>query len=246
MQILLIDINSRVTKHWSKNLDTLIRRGEVRLHNGSLDTLEENSSRKAIVSPGNSFGFLGGGFDLAIKEYFGGPLFEKYVRYQLLHSYVPVATCTVIPLSQFARNQFNYLLHIPTVVAPIAPNYDRRDPVHSGYRIVFDVTWNALHCTPADTEQLVIPGLCTGYAGVPIPIACKAMCFAIRLFHLKPLLSQDLINTMIMCFMGYQYEPFIGEDCKAECERHGISWEVLQGFNPHEDALDTILPECVD
>ncbi|CAG98403.1 putative ADP-ribose 1''-phosphate phosphatase [Kluyveromyces lactis] len=242
MKVLLIDINARVINHWAKGLGNLLKSGEVSIHNGSLESFEPNGLLKSIVSPGNSFGFLGGGFDLAIQEYFGGSLFERYVRYKLMHSYVPVTNCTVIPLNQFSRDQFQYLLHIPTVVTPVVPDYDRRDPVHSGYRIVFDVTWNALHFPPSETEQLVLPGLCTGYAGVPIPIACKAMCFAIRLFYLKSILSQDLINTMIMCFMGYQYEPFISEDCLMECQKVGIDWDTMHRFNPHEDPLDSILP----
>ncbi|CDO96038.1 unnamed protein product [Kluyveromyces dobzhanskii CBS 2104] len=242
MRVVLVDINVSVVSHWAKGLGTLVRSGKVSLQHGSLEYFKPNGMLKSIVSPGNSFGFLGGGFDLAIQEYFGGALFERYVRYKLMHSYVPVTNCTVIPLEQFGRDDFQYLLHIPTVVTPVVPDFDRRDPVHTGYRIVFDVTWNALHSAPGDTEQLVIPGLCTGYAGVPIPVACKAMCFAIRLFYLEKTLSQDLINTMIMCFMGYQYGPFISEDCVAECEKMRVDWDTLLGFNPHTDELDSILP----
>lgn len=239
---MLIDINPRVVKHWGKNLECLIRKGTVSLHGEHLELLKVNGLRRTIVSPGNSFGFLGGGFDLAIQEYFGGHLFEKYVRYKLMHSYVPVTNCTVIPLHQFAKNQFEYLLHIPTIVAPKSGEFDVRDPMHSGYRIVFDVTWNALHFTPKDTEELVIPGLCTGYAGVPIPVACKAMSFAIRLFFLKRAMSQDLINVLIMSFMGYRYEPFINEDCRRECEGLSIDWDKVETFNPYKDPLESILP----
>lgn len=246
MKILLIDINPRVIRHWGKSLGGLIKNGDVIIHNGTLDTLDTGSKvRRSIVSPGNSFGFLGGGFDLDLQRHFGGITFEKYVRYKLVHSYVPVGNCTVIPLEQFARDGFEYLLHIPTVVTPVIPDFDRPDPQHTCYTVVFDVTWNALHYAPSGTEQLVVPGLCTGYAGVPIPVACKAMSFAIRLFHLKirQVLSQDLINSMIMCFLGYQYDAFISDDCIEECERVGIDWDVLNNFNPNKDPLDYILPE---
>ncbi|KAL3234515.1 hypothetical protein RNJ44_03277 [Nakaseomyces bracarensis] len=262
-RIILCDTNVIVGKLLKLNLPENVPayHKSVYTHHGTLEGLitsmrtdrpKHPGSKYAIVSPGNSFGYLGGGFDLALFNYFGGKPFERWFRSQLGGRYHTVGSATVVDLSKCPiketielRDGIQYIIHVPTVVTPTRPLYDKNQKLKTGYEPVFNAMWNSLMHTPEEADGLIIPGLCTGYAGVPPEISSKSMAFALRLYMLNGLISLELRNVLVMYFLGYAFDPFFPESCKKECERVGISLEALEKFDIENDSLDNILPKKV-
>lgn len=263
MKIILCDTNESVTQLWHHYLPRNIfhNDGKLTIHHGHLETLmtdirEANHKphvprplKYAIVSPGNSFGYLGGGFDVAIRSYFGGIPFESWFREQLQNRYHTVGSATVVNLSLCplertteCRDGIEYIIHVPTMITPAKRIFMPHDTIETGYKPVFNAIWNALMHTPDDVDGLIIPGLCTGWAGVPARISCKSMAFALRLYMLGDKISVNLRNVIIMYYLGYPYEPFFDQDARDECVRLGIDIDSLERFNISTGLLNDILP----
>ncbi|CAI4049610.1 hypothetical protein SUVZ_13G2220 [Saccharomyces uvarum] len=261
MRIILCDTNEVVTNLWRESIPQTYFQNDRYLcvHHGHLQSLmtsmREGDNKThhghsyAIVSPGNSFGYLGGGFDKALYNYFGGKPFETWFRNQLEARYHTVGSATVIDLQQCleektikCRDGIRYIIHVPTVVAPSAPIFDPKNPLNTGFEPVFNAMWNALMHAPNGIDGLIIPGLCTGYAGVPPAISCKSMAFALRLYLMGDLISKELKNVLIMYYLRYPFEPFFTESCKVECQKLDIDIERLKSFDVEKDALEIIIP----
>lgn len=259
MRIILCDTNETVCKLWRQYIPQLATTKKSNLlcvHNGRLESLMDAtvSARHsgkcyAIVSPGNSFGYLGGGFDLALYSYFGGKPFETWFRAQLGGRYRTVGSATVVDLgkcvverAQKSRDGVRYIIHVPTVVAPCKPLYNARKCLQTGFEPVFNAMWNALMHTPRGVDGLIVPGLCTGYVGVPAEVSCKSMGFALRLYMMGDSISKELTNILIMYYLGYAFEAFFPDSCKLECEKLGIDIARLKSFNVEVDSIDSILP----
>ncbi|SCU89794.1 LANO_0D06436g1_1 [Lachancea nothofagi CBS 11611] len=243
MRVILVDTNATLIEAWRSNLVGL---KYVNVFAGSLNKIDPEMVRgtAAVISPGNSFGYLGGGFDLALRQYFGGHNFENFFKKQLCSIYKPVGTATVVKLGPWSRNGFKYIIHIPTVVAPAHRIYNADRSLETGYRLVFDAMWNALvHC-PRDADTLVTSGLGTGYVGVPEAVCSKAMSFAIRLFFANDVMSPELTRVVIMQFLGYRFDAFIPAHCLDECFALGIDREALMSYNADEDPIENILPQA--
>lgn len=263
LKIILCDTNEAVVQLWSHYLPRSIFHNDDKLvlHHGHLETLMSNLRetnhkphtshplRYAIVSPGNSFGYLGGGFDLAIRSYFGGMPFESWFRKQLQDRYHTVGSATVVDLSLCplertinCKDGIQYIIHVPTMITPGRSIFMQQDSIETGYKPVFNAMWNALMHAPDDIDGLIIPGLCTGWAGVPANISCKSMAFALRLCMLGDKITVNLRNVIIMYYLGYPYEPFFNQDAQDECARLGIDIKSLKKFNISTGVLNDILP----
>lgn len=244
MRVILCDTNESICRMWFKFLP---HGSKVSVHHGMLQSLVrlEGTSHCAVISPGNSFGYLGGGFDLAIRNYLGGAPFEAWFREQLGPFYHHVGSSTVVDLKKgpesWSSKGIRYIIHVPTIVAPSKPLYDRQNSMRTGYEPVFNATWNSLASTPSDVDTLIIPGLCSGWVGVPPRVTCKSMCFAIRLYLLKHSISVDLQNVLIMHFLNCSFEPFITKTSREECGRLNI--DLSRSFNIDTDSLESILPD---
>ncbi|QLQ78153.1 hypothetical protein HG537_0A04000 [Torulaspora globosa] len=243
-RIVLCDTSKSVCDGWRSMLRPCSYRCgaiSVSVYNGTLGTLlKRDCGTVAVVSPGNSFGFLGGGFDAALCRELGGEQFERWFRSQLGDRYHPVGSATVVAVSDsgFDRRGVRYVVHVPTMVAPCRSVYDRSKPVATGYSRAFDCMWNALLWCP-EVDTLVVPGLATGYGGVPAEVACKSMVFALRVFAVR---DRELQNILIMRFLGEWYRGFFGERWARECERYGIDVKALERFDASRDSIDEILP----
>ncbi|CEP60925.1 putative ADP-ribose 1''-phosphate phosphatase LALA0_S02e02806g [Lachancea lanzarotensis] len=256
-RFVLLDKNLELVDCWKRSLGDLEC---VNICTNGLDRVDFSAmgvdvgigtKKAAVVSPGNSFGWLGGGFDLALRQFFGGPSFESFFRHQLARNgggggagYKPVGTATTVELGpEWRRNGITRIIHVPTVVAPSHKIYDPLRPMETGYGLVFNVLYNALVHTPEDTHVLVVPGLGTGYAGVPVEVCSKSMALAIRLFLLdSKTMSQELKNVVIMRFLGYRYDAFVSQECVRECQKLGIDFDRLLAYDARIDPIENLLP----
>ncbi|KAM3163460.1 Macro domain-containing protein [Lachancea thermotolerans] len=241
MKVILLDKNRALVSAWKKTLDGF---KHVSFHIGTLEDLPQKvlGTNAAVVSPGNSFGFLGGGFDLAIQSFFGGKQFEKFFRKRIGEFYKPVGETTIVDLDHWARNGIRYIVHIPTVVAPTRKVFDTEHPVETGYQLVFNAMWSALVHAPKNVETLIVPGLGTGYLGIPKAVCSKSMAFALNLFFANETMSVELRNVIIMHFLGFRYEGFFPADYKEECAKLGIELDKLKHFNVCKHPIAHLLP----
>ncbi|SCU94712.1 LADA_0G10572g1_1 [Lachancea dasiensis] len=243
MKVILVDSNLGLVRLWRQRFKDYKHVTVYSCSFISLDShLQQTTRTSAVVSPGNSFGWLGGGFDLALKKYFGGSSFEQFFRDKLGQLYKPVGAATVVDLGKWQRGTFRYIVHVPTIVAPSRPFYVEERPVETGYNLVFNVTWNALMSLPEDVDTLVIPGLGTGYVGVPEEVSSKSMEFAIRLFFARDTISIELMNAVIQQFLGYRFDGFISRKCLDECTVVGIDHKALLTYNVCNDPISNLLP----
>lgn len=252
MKVILCDTNETICRLWIRFLGGKARgsRPHFQVHHGSFEPLLRNEkfNRCAVISPGNSFGYLGGGFDLAIRNYFGGDAFELWFRQQLGSGYHHVGSSTVVDLAGdgsevWHKKGIRYIIHVPTIVAPSRLLYDPKFPMRTGYEPVFNATWISLNRgTSLNVDTLIIPGLCSGWVGVPPEVSCKSMCFALRLYYMRERVSIDLQNALIMYYLGYPFKPFMSSTCKEECRTLNININQLQKFNAETDLIESILP----
>lgn len=89
---------------------------DVVLINDSFENFIKNNNVECVVSPANSFGLMDGGYDLALREWYGKQLQERVQQYIIDNYYgeQPVGTSFIIKTNK--DNQF--LIHTPTMRTP--------------------------------------------------------------------------------------------------------------------------------
>ena len=112
MKIYLIERNKEKFKYLVPYFD---EQEDVVLINSDFRTFLQNNQVECIVSPANSSGFMTGGYDLAIIEYFGREVQDKVQKYilQNLNGNQPVGTSFIIDI-----NDEHKLIHTPTMDRP--------------------------------------------------------------------------------------------------------------------------------
>ncbi|VEU19985.1 DEKNAAC100138 [Brettanomyces naardenensis] len=255
---------------------------EIYVHNGSFESLSEELEMKpkypyvrssdyhyqitsaytttTVLSPGNSVGYMGGGFDRVLANLFSHNDFtwkhaEMHVQSQLLDQYKGYLTPGNANLIEFHSDAFyrdskawnllnaNSILHLPTMRVP-------RPLVNLStlelYRFVFDCTWELLSTVNkanietlkwkedkhAVIDTLLLTGIGTGYGGVPIEIVGKAMIAAIVIFTNHALLR---VEKSIYCL------KFVGEDYQKLIQADELAVKVnTHPFDPRTDGLDKL------
>jgi O-acetyl-ADP-ribose deacetylase (regulator of RNase III) len=82
-----------------------------------------NLSGDALITPGNSYGDMSGGFDLAVRDYYG-PKIEMAVQNEIVSNYrgeIPVGSAFVLPLPSPASDvprAFQTLVYAPVMRIP--------------------------------------------------------------------------------------------------------------------------------
>lgn len=113
MLIYLLDKNPFMVQEWKKEFKNC--RDVIVVHQGFAPFMDEYDV-ECVVSPANSYGFMDGGYDLAITDYFGDELMEKVKRMILKHYYgeQPVGTSMILTIP----NTDKKLIHTPTMRVP--------------------------------------------------------------------------------------------------------------------------------
>ena len=115
MEIYIIEIDKRKFKYLSAYFSNY---NDVHLVNESFESFmkKNKDAIECVVSPGNSFGLMDGGYDLALTEWYGKQLQERVQEYIINNYYGEqgVGTSFIIPTNK--DNQF--LIHTPTMRTP--------------------------------------------------------------------------------------------------------------------------------
>lgn len=113
MYIYLLDNNPDMVAEWKRAFKNV---SDVKVVCDDFANFMDENNVECVVSPANSYGFMDGGYDLAITQYFGDELMEKVQRLILKKFYgeQPVGSSLIcrIPLTD------KYLIHTPTMRVP--------------------------------------------------------------------------------------------------------------------------------
>ncbi|CAN6640352.1 hypothetical protein TRVA0_018S00694 [Trichomonascus vanleenenianus] len=152
-----------------------------------------------IVSPGNSYGFLNGGFDKVIVQYYCGLDYTaastvEDIEYGLqtklheeCHGYHPPESAMVVDMNKQLEIIGNsrsvpQLIHVPTMQLP------QQLPKDSP--LVYNCMWNMFRAVRANNRHpgnrqiktILLPGLGTGYGGLSEEVCGKQMISAFKNF----------------------------------------------------------------
>ena len=174
MQIVLAAVDNDLVRAWESTCGNI---ENVKIHRGSIFDVKCD----AIVSPANSFGFMDGGLDLAISEYFGSHVQERLQKLIQTrhHGELLVGLAEVVDTD---HAEIPYLiaaptLRVPTILTETVNVYlaTRAILTHVKFGTVPDGT-PVKHII----ETIAIPGMGTGTGKVPPDICAHQMQVALQ------------------------------------------------------------------
>lgn len=118
------------------------------------DVFLSSNPVQCIVSPGNSYGLMDGGYDLAITRYFGDQLQQRVQRHIIDHYYgeQPVGTSFIIDAGRNGQK----LIHTPTMRTP----YFIREPL-----VIYQCMRTTLICAMENNVESILLPLFGGGCG---------------------------------------------------------------------------------
>ena len=164
LQINLVDINSEMTNAWSHFFND---QSNVKVYTGSI--FDINS--EAIISPGNSFGFMDGGLDLIISKKLGWEIqtelrnrINSYPNAELL-----VGQAEIIPTND---RIFKHVIAAPTMRIPM--NLSKTINVYLASKAIFNIA------IENKLKSISISGLGTGTGKLSFELCAKQMHIIIK------------------------------------------------------------------
>lgn len=169
MKLILVDTNAQVCLAWERHFRQF--RENIDIVHGRFEVL---SAFDCLVSPANSFGFMDGGVDLAIANFFDGGLVERVQKYIRQHyaGEQPVGTSFLMHTGSMRHR---WLAHTPTmrVCKPIVGT----DNVYNAMRAMLIEVTDVAGIHP---KTVACPGLGTLTGCMPPEEAARQMAQAYR------------------------------------------------------------------
>lgn len=181
MKIVLIDKSFEMCEEW----DSLFKQ-KADIKNGTLSSvMKKDKTIDTIVSPGNSFCQMDGGYDLAVAEYIGKKgveLIKKKIN-NIYNGILPPGNTISVNLED------KKIIYIPTMYVP-NEIYD--------YGIVFTCMYNALlEAKRMKSVKVLIPAFGSGTGNIPKNIIAKNMLLAYNYFN-GSINNQYVSNNIIL------------------------------------------------
>lgn len=171
MKIYIIERNEDKFKYLVPYFDDL---EDVVLINSDFRTFLQNNYVQCIVSPANSKGFMTGGFDMAIIDYFGRTVQDKVQNYIIENcdGEQKVGTSFIIDI-----NKEHKLIHTPTMIRP-SKIKDERVIYHCMRQTLLTAKQNNI-------ESILIPMFGGSTGGLSPKLIAKIMRYAYDQINLK-------------------------------------------------------------
>ena len=171
----LVDRNSELVEAWRGAFAPF---EEVKVREG--DYFE--NAADLMVSPANSFGFMDGGLDLAIRSKLGAEVQTKLqqVIVSRFHGELAVGSCHIM---ETGHEQWPFLAATPTMRVPM----DISGTLNVFY--AFRALLLEVQRSPQRIRSVLCPGLGTGVGGMHPVKAAGQMAFAYAQFKGQPTLS---------------------------------------------------------
>ena len=157
-KIKLCDINQKMVSAWEIAFKDS---PEVEIIHSNIFQIEAD----ALVSPANSFGFMDGGLDYHISEFYHWTIQEKVqniIREQY-YGELPVGQAIIV---ETGTDKFPYLISAPTMPVPL--NVAKTNNAYLAMRAILHETikFNQTHAVPI--KSIVIPGLAGATGRMPL------------------------------------------------------------------------------
>jgi len=133
---------------FDKNKSFNIYTTHVSLYHGNIfDYIQSSKGDISLVSPGNSFGIMSGGFDLALNKYFNGEI-EPIIQNKIKETGLLLTPTNFIkiPTNQFELD-IEEVIYIPTMLTP--------SKIESGDTIPYLCTLSAISAWNRDSILLL-------------------------------------------------------------------------------------------
>jgi O-acetyl-ADP-ribose deacetylase (regulator of RNase III) len=174
MQIVLASVDDELVRAWESNCGDI---ENLTIHHGSIFDVKCD----AIASPGNSFGFMEGGLDLKIYEFFGEQVQERLQKLIQTRHYgeLLVGMAEVVETD---HAEIPYLISAPTMRIPTS----LRETVNVYLATRAILTLVKFGTVPDGTpvkhiiETIAIPGMGMGLGQVPPDICALQMKVALK------------------------------------------------------------------
>lgn len=175
MNLVLVDLNSDLCEALE---DAFFDLPQVKIVNDRFENLKGYPSL-CMVTAGNSFGVMGGGIDLAVKNFFGADI-EKKVQGRINDKYFgeqPVGTSEIF----YTHNHdIPWLSYTPTMSEP--SNIAETNNVYYAMLSALIERQRFME----NIATLAVPGLGTACGGVPFEKAAYQMALAYKNFYKYP------------------------------------------------------------
>jgi O-acetyl-ADP-ribose deacetylase (regulator of RNase III) len=174
MKLVMAGVDGDLVRAWEKTCGNM---ENVTVHSGSIFEVKCD----ALVSPANSFGFMDGGLDLAISEFFGWHVQERLQKLIQTrhHGELLVGMAEVVETD---HPQIPYLISAPTMRVPTILK-DSVNVYLATRAVLVLLKFGTLpDGTPVKhiIETVAIPGMGTGVGQVPPDICAHQMKVAIE------------------------------------------------------------------
>ncbi|RJP71708.1 MAG: Appr-1-p processing protein [Candidatus Abyssobacteria bacterium SURF_17] len=165
LNIILCDINKKITAAWQQHFEGV---ENVEVHHGNIFEVEAD----ALVSPANSFGFMDGGLDYAISEFFDWKIQPRVqaVLQKKHHGELPVGQAEVV---ETGEKRFPYLICAPTMRTPADVSQTLNAYLAMRAILIAIRRFNKAH--PNAIKSVVIPGLGTAVGKMPADRCARQM-----------------------------------------------------------------------
>ena len=174
MKVVLAGVDGDLVRAWENTCGNI---ENVTVHDGSIFEVKCD----AIVSPANSFGFMDGGLDLAISEFFGWHVQERLQKLIQTrhHGELLVGTAEVVETD---HPEIPYLISAPTMRVPAILKETVNVYLATRAVLVLLKFGTLPDGTPVKhiIETVAIPGMGTGVGKVPPDICAHQMKVAIE------------------------------------------------------------------
>ena len=163
MKIYLLDMNLTMVEAFVKEFG-MEENIEI-VHDDFAHFLNAHPDVDCIVSPANSFGYMDGGYDKAITDYFGNEL-QQHVQKEIKDRYFgeqPVGSALVVDIPSSDKK----LIHVPTMRIP--------SPIRDPFLIYQCMRVTLMEALKAKVHAIVIPAFGGATGNVEPRVIAKYM-----------------------------------------------------------------------
>ena len=164
LNVTLCSINGEMINEWRREFTNY---SDVKLFLG--DILEQRAD--AVVSPANSFGFMDGGLDHHIREYFGEGI-QNRLQDKIREEYLGELAVGQAAIIDTKREEIPYLISAPTMRVPMSIQNTMN--VYLATRAVF-IAIKEFNSIKERIRSVLIPAMGAGTGMVPFMVAAKQM-----------------------------------------------------------------------
>lgn len=175
MKIILADLQTPVVAEWKKQFSD---DENISIYHGSIFNVEAD----AIVSPANSFGFMDGGLDMRMSEFFGWHVQD---RLQILikdkyHGELVVGMAEIVPTD---HPKLPFVISAPTMRVPMILGRESVNVYLATRAVLLLIRYGKFDDSTPISEKIksvVFSGMGTGVGMVPPEICARQMKQAIQ------------------------------------------------------------------